>query len=125
MALPPAPSQLSPPILASLAVLVIYALTLTLHAALPGRLVVGYVCDNSGTPLRYKLNGILVFVAITGGFQLLLTLSQRALLFDQYGFVVATAFCLGMAASVYFYALHSGVTFVEPYRRCAMRNQYP
>ena len=32
-----------------------------LHALLPARLVEGYVRDATGAPLRYRLNGPLVF----------------------------------------------------------------
>jgi len=48
--------------------LVIYALCLVLHLVLPARHVDGYVRDDAGRPLRYRLNGLLVFVLITGGY---------------------------------------------------------
>jgi delta14-sterol reductase len=41
---------------------VIYAVVLLLHLAVPGRWVDGYVRDAAGRPLRYRLNGLRVFV---------------------------------------------------------------
>src|SRR5581483_2059051 len=41
---------------------VIYAVILLLHVAVPGRWVDGYVRDAAGKPLRYRLNGLRVFV---------------------------------------------------------------
>jgi protein-S-isoprenylcysteine O-methyltransferase Ste14 len=41
--------------------LVLYAGIFVLHAALPARSVEGYVRDAQGRPLRYRLNGLLVF----------------------------------------------------------------
>ena len=42
----------------------VYALVLALQLALPARAVAGYVKDAAGQPLRYRLNGLLVFVVI-------------------------------------------------------------
>lgn len=47
--------------------LLIYALVLVLHLALPGRWVDGYVREE-GRPLRYRLNGLLVFVVVVALF---------------------------------------------------------
>ena len=45
----------------------VYATILGLHLALPARRVEGYVCDEkTGAPLRYRLNGPLVFAASIG-----------------------------------------------------------
>ncbi len=46
----------------------IYALCLVLHLVLPARHVDGYVVGEDGRPLRYRLNGLLVFVVVVGGF---------------------------------------------------------
>lgn len=44
---------------------IIYAVMLALHVVLPARTVAGYVADeSSGTPLRYRLNGLLVLVVV-------------------------------------------------------------
>jgi protein-S-isoprenylcysteine O-methyltransferase Ste14 len=42
--------------------LVVYALVLALHLIIPARWVDGYVTDAAGRPLRYRLNGLRVFV---------------------------------------------------------------
>jgi len=45
----------------------IYATILVLHLALPARWIDGYVRDEStGAPLRYRLNGLLVFAVVMG-----------------------------------------------------------
>jgi len=44
----------------------IYLLVLLLHRALPAREVLGYVRDAGGQPLRYRLNGLLVFFISIG-----------------------------------------------------------
>lgn len=50
-----------------LAPLVVYAAVLVLHWILPARAVPGYVRDASGEPLRYRLNGLLVMIAVVAG----------------------------------------------------------
>ncbi len=42
--------------------LVLYALILVLHVGVPARTVDGYVRDRTGQPLRYRLNGLWVFI---------------------------------------------------------------
>lgn len=42
---------------------VLYALIFALHALLPARTVEGYVSGPDGKPLRYRLNGLVVFLA--------------------------------------------------------------
>jgi delta14-sterol reductase len=42
-----------------------------LHVSLPGRWVVGYARDAHDRPLRYRLNGLPVFVAVTAGYVIL------------------------------------------------------
>ena len=45
----------------------VYAAISGLHLALPARLVEGYARDEeSGAPLRYRLNGLLVFAVSVG-----------------------------------------------------------
>jgi protein-S-isoprenylcysteine O-methyltransferase Ste14 len=46
----------------------VLALTLSLHLVLPARHVDGYVRDAEGRPLRYRLNGLLVFAVTVGLF---------------------------------------------------------
>jgi delta14-sterol reductase len=50
----------------TLALVGIYAATFALYLAVPGRVVEGYVKDAEGRPLRYRLNGLLVFALIVG-----------------------------------------------------------
>lgn len=52
------------------AILALYALIFVLHLIVPGRWVDGYVQDERGQPLRYRLNGLRV-MAITIGLYLL------------------------------------------------------
>jgi len=49
---------------------VVYALVFALHLVLPARHVEGYVRDAGGKPLRYRLNGLLVFLATVGAWAL-------------------------------------------------------
>ena len=46
----------------------IYSVVFVLHVLLPGRWVAGYARDAQGRPLRYRLNGLRVFFAITAGY---------------------------------------------------------
>jgi protein-S-isoprenylcysteine O-methyltransferase Ste14 len=54
-----------------LALLAIYAATFVLYAVLPGRWVTGYVHGDDGRPLRYHLDGLLVFAVVVGGYVVL------------------------------------------------------
>ncbi len=45
---------------------VVYVVVLLLHVVLPGRWVDGYVTDQWGKPLRYRLNGLWVFFTTLG-----------------------------------------------------------
>ncbi|HEY2734004.1 MAG TPA: DUF1295 domain-containing protein [Polyangiales bacterium] len=53
---------------ASLSLLGFYSLVFMLYAVLPGRWVIGYARDSNGRPLRYHLNGLLVFGLIVGAY---------------------------------------------------------
>jgi delta14-sterol reductase len=48
----------------AVALLVVYLLIVGLHVVLPGRWVEGYARDASGRPLRYRLNGLVVFSVV-------------------------------------------------------------
>ena len=48
------------------AVLALYALIFVLHLIVPGRWVAGYVRDEHGAPLRYRLNGLRVMAIVVG-----------------------------------------------------------
>jgi delta14-sterol reductase len=57
--------------LASLIPLAVYAVVLALHLVVPARWVDGYVRDPAtGAPLRYRLNGLRVFVLVIAGWAL-------------------------------------------------------
>ena len=43
---------------------IVYALVLALHLAIPVRWTDGYVKDDAGKPLRYRLNGLYVFLTV-------------------------------------------------------------
>jgi delta14-sterol reductase len=51
---------------APLAPLVVYALVLALHLALPTRWTAGYATNRDGEPLRYRLNGLVVCLIVVG-----------------------------------------------------------
>ena len=51
-----------------LALLAVYAATFVLYLALPGRWVAGYARDAGGAPLRYHLDGLLVFAVVIGAY---------------------------------------------------------
>jgi protein-S-isoprenylcysteine O-methyltransferase Ste14 len=46
--------------------LLVYALVLALHVALPARVVDGYARGADGRPLRYRLNGLAVYAVVLG-----------------------------------------------------------
>ena len=46
----------------------VYAIVIALQVVLPARRVDGYVRDDAGRPLKYRLNGVLVFVAVVAGY---------------------------------------------------------
>jgi delta14-sterol reductase len=48
--------------------LAVYLVVLVLHLVVPGRWVDGYVRDASGKPLRYRLNGLRVFLLCIAGY---------------------------------------------------------
>lgn len=48
--------------------LLVYGLVFALHLALPARVVEGYVKDERGVTLRYRLNGLVVFVVVLAAF---------------------------------------------------------
>jgi zinc transporter ZupT len=76
----------------------IYAVIFGLHALLPGRRVEGYARDASGRRLRYRLNGLLVFVVAVGGFAGLAkaaVVPWDALYVHRYA-MLATAFVTGL-----------------------------
>lgn len=103
-----------------LQVLAIYAASLVLHVVLPGRSVRGYVCSNKGEPLVYKLNGIVVFVAICLLFQYGLTPPQQVVIYADYFNTCLTAFTLGILASLFFFLRpHAD----EPFSRCVTVDQ--
>jgi len=52
----------------ALSLLGVYLVTAALHLFLPGRWVEGYVRDSAGRRLRYRLNGLLVFFVVVGGY---------------------------------------------------------
>jgi protein-S-isoprenylcysteine O-methyltransferase Ste14 len=51
-----------------LSLLGVYLAVLLLHVILPGRWVLGYVFDAAGRRLRYRLNGLVVFAVVVGGY---------------------------------------------------------
>ena len=56
----------------------VYALCLCLHVSLPARRVRGYVCDERNEPIEYRLNGVLILVAVLAAFWCLPELMQAS-----------------------------------------------
>jgi protein-S-isoprenylcysteine O-methyltransferase Ste14 len=81
------------------ALVAVYLATVLLHAALPGRWIDGYVNDAQGKPLRYHLNGLLVFFAIVGSYVALA--AKQIIPWDLFYLyrveTLATAIALGIA----------------------------
>jgi protein-S-isoprenylcysteine O-methyltransferase Ste14 len=78
--------------------LAIYSATFLLYAALPGRWVDGYARDAQGRPLRYHLNGLLVFAVVVGGYVALAATGAIAwdVLYTHRGAMLATAIAVGL-----------------------------
>jgi delta14-sterol reductase len=81
-----------------LAVLAIYGATCLLHLTLPAREVEGYVRDDSGRRLRYRLNGLRVFAFVIAGYAALAThgFIPWDLFYRERFAMLATAFVLGL-----------------------------
>lgn len=90
--------------MSALVPIAIYAAVLVAHRVLPARRVDGYVRDATGAPLRYRLNGFLVFVLAIAGF----VGGARAgwwpldVLYLQRWSILAGAFALGLVVSALF-----------------------
>jgi hypothetical protein len=83
----------------ALSLLGVYLAVLLLHVILPGRWVEGYVFDAAGRRLRYRLNGLLVFAVVVGGY--LALAASGAIPWDFFYLhrvsMLATAFVVGLA----------------------------
>ncbi|HEY6034591.1 MAG TPA: DUF1295 domain-containing protein [Kofleriaceae bacterium] len=81
-----------------LALLAVYAATFVLYVALPGRWVEGYVRDAAGRPLRYHLNGLLVFAVVIAGYVALAATGTIAwdLFYRERVTTLVTAIALGL-----------------------------
>jgi protein-S-isoprenylcysteine O-methyltransferase Ste14 len=94
------------PRMSGLWAIAIYAAVLVAHRALPARNVDGYVRDASGAPLRYRLNGLLVFALtmitfVTGAH---LGWWHLDVLYEQRWSMLCAACVLGLVVSVLFLA---------------------
>jgi len=99
-------------------ILPVYAICTLLHALLPARVVQGYCCDNEGKPLVYRLNGILVFFVLIGGF-FLSPLTIQLSLYKSMKINLLLVNILGISASLYF-LIKGGQ---EKYQRCITVDQ--
>jgi delta14-sterol reductase len=85
-----------------LSLVAVYLAVLVLHVALPGRWVDGYVTDAAGRRLRYRLNGLLVFAVVVGGYVALA--ASGGIPWDFFYLqrvpMLATAFLIGIAFSL-------------------------
>ena len=81
------------------ALLAVYSVVFALYVSLPGRWVEGYARDASGRRLRYRLNGLLVFGVVVGGYVALAANGVMAWDFFYLHRVgmLATAFVVGLA----------------------------
>jgi len=83
-------------------VLISYSLCLALHLLLPSRVVTGYCCGRDGKPLKYRLNGLLVYAVMVGLFFLSPLDVQRS--FHDYCYSgLFTANLIGLAVSLFFF----------------------
>jgi hypothetical protein len=80
------------------ALLGVYLLVVILHVLLPGRWVDGYARDATGRRLRYRLNGLLVFLIVVGGYVGLASTAVLPwdLLYLHRVAMLATAFVTGL-----------------------------
>lgn len=99
-------------------ILAVYAVCTLLHALLPCRVVEGYCCDNDGNPLKYRLNGILIYFVLVGGF-FLLPLTNKLSLYNELKTNLILVNILGISSSLYF--LMKGGK--EKYLRCVTVDQ--
>ena len=78
--------------------MIVYCAVLLLHALLPGRWVDGYVRDAAGRPLRYRLNGLAVFLVVVAGYVVLAANGVVAwdVFYQQRYAMLATACVLGL-----------------------------
>jgi protein-S-isoprenylcysteine O-methyltransferase Ste14 len=78
--------------------LAIYGAIVLLHVVLPARAVEGYVNDAAGRRLRYRLNGLLVFVLVVAGYAVLAVggVVPWDLLYRERFALLATAFAVGL-----------------------------
>jgi protein-S-isoprenylcysteine O-methyltransferase Ste14 len=82
----------------ALLLLAVYGAATALHVVLPARAVTGYALDESGRPLRYRLNGLLVFVLVVAGYAGLAAVDLIAwdVFYRHRLALVAAAFVLGL-----------------------------
>lgn len=96
-----------------------YALTLLLHLVVPSRVVTGYCCNNSGTPLKYRLNGFLIYLIQIGLFFFILPKEFQVTLYDNYWGALAAVNILGLSISFWFFSGNQ----TEKYARCITVDQ--
>lgn len=99
-------------------ILPVYGVCTLLHSLLPARILEGYCCDNDGKPLIYRLNGILVFFILIGGF-FQLPLAMKLSLYENLKMNLFLVNVLGILTSLYF-LIKGGK---EKYVRCITVDQ--
>lgn len=96
----------------------IYVMCLILHMILPSRKVTGYCCDKNNKPMEYRLNGINVYLIMSGIF-FLLPNDLQIILYDYHLESLMTANIIGILISFYFF-IRGGK---EKYERCVTIDQ--
>ena len=82
-------------------ILIVYTVCFLLHFIIPARIVKGYCCDEDGVPLKYRLNGIVVFVLMTL-FYSQLPRNYSIKLYEEFWSNLLIVNILGITASIYF-----------------------
>ena len=82
-------------------ILTVYAICFLLHFVIPARVVKGYCCDEDGVPLKYRLNGVVVYIIMTI-FYSQLPRDYSIKLYDEFWTNLLIVNILGISASIYF-----------------------
>lgn len=103
-------------------ILIIYALVFGLHLLIPSRITEGYVCNNEGVVLLYRLNGLIVSVVTCLMFHFISSDDFKISLYDNYLQAFGLVNVLGILVSCYFVFWRQPVV-IEKFSRCVTTDQ--
>jgi delta14-sterol reductase len=107
------------PIQGLASVLLIYVTITLMHIIFPARSVIGYACDDKFTPLKYRLNGILVYTVCVVLFLYWFSIEYQVFLYTNFWWSLFAANLIGILTSLFFF--FSGGE--ENYTRCITVDQ--